>query len=80
MNRPNTGMDNFMLDRSGDRQRAFKPNSKEVNSPIDDGTRRPFVVGTFNSRISQGVQCHDRNLCRPKWLNKLLNRLLNNAD
>jgi hypothetical protein len=76
----NAEMEKLMPERSSDSGRVFKPISNGVNFPVYDGARRPFIIGTFNARISQRGQCHDLNLCHPKWLNRLLNRLLNNAD
>ena len=74
-------MEKLMPERTLNSGSVGKPFAKEVDGPFERHPGGYPVIGIgYNASVRQRVDYPDRDLCRAKWLNKLLNRLFDNAD
>ncbi len=74
-------MEKIMPERALNSGGVGKRFANEVDSSLErDSGSYPVIGIGYNASVRQRVDYADRNLCRVKWLNTLLNRLLNNAD
>ena len=74
-------MEKIMPERALNSGGVGKPFGNEVDSSLERNSGSYPVIGIgYNSSVRQRVDYPDRNLCRVKWVNKLLNRLLDDAD